>query len=193
MDKVLARVTAAQRSRLFPDADALPSPNPLLRQKDAAGTSATIQQSPFIASAHFCGSRPEYAFQNGPQGMGYYREGSPTQPTSPTVQRNGSGPAPDGSGPNGSAAQGKQRRQGKRKGAGKDASGNLHGEDGMPSAVDAGESSGDEDGGLAGAMAPMKGAEMTQRELVAQAFAGDDVEADFQQVSFPDLAETSAR
>ncbi|KAK9837770.1 hypothetical protein WJX74_004747 [Apatococcus lobatus] len=184
MDGVLARVAAAQRSRLFPAANGTSSHDPLQQQPTAAG-SAPNGSLDFIQAPQFSGSKPGYAFSKGPQGLGYYTESSQLRPAQPSLQPTTSAPQhKDGLG-NGVAAQAKGGK-GKRRGM---ANGALQHDKGLPSAVDEGGSSGEEDGGLAGAMAPMKGAEMSQRELVAQAFAGDDVEADFQQMKDAEVAE----
>lgn len=180
MDGVLARVAAAQRSRLFPAADGMPRmPSHGYSQQPATSSSPSSSLT-FIPAPHFTGTKPGYAFSKGSQGLGYYSETRQHQATQP-LQANGTAGEqnhPDANGVTGRAKRSKSKRRGL-------ANGNQRHGAGLPSAVDEGESSGEEDGGLMGAMAPMKGAEMTQRELVAQAFAGDDVEADFQQVRLP--------
>lgn len=187
MDGVLARVAATQRSRLFPAADGMPSHGH--SQQQPATSSSPNSGLTFIPAPHFTGTKPGYAFSKGSQGLGYYSETSQLQAmqSPPANGTAGEQNHLDGNGVTGHAKGSKHKRRGLANGA------QRH-EEGLPSAVDEGESSGEEDGGLMGAMAPMKGAEMTQRELVAQAFAGDDVEADFQQVRLSAmLCETSNR
>ena len=175
MNGALARVAAAQRSRLFPAADGVPGHGH--QQQSATAGSLPSSSLTFIPAPQFMGTRPGYAFSKGPQGLGYYSETSEHGAMQPP-QANGAAGEQNHRHANGVTGHAKGSRS-KRRGLANGAQ--RHGED-LPNAVDEGESSGEEDGGLMGTMAPMKGAEMTQRELVAQAFAGDDVEADFQQV-----------
>mmetsp|Transcript_37964 Transcript_37964/g.96008 ORF Transcript_37964/g.96008 Transcript_37964/m.96008 type:complete len:1095 (-) Transcript_37964:202-3486(-) len=148
----------------------------------AAGpSSGSQQQPPFIAAKKFTGAKAGYAFKRGPRGVGYYLDAvqikkhqSASQPPVRVAgdQSEAGAPAP-------TQAAARAANGGPAKTAG-----SKH----KPAAAANGHvSGGDDEGGSdgeAGAREGMKAAPGSaaerQRALISMAFAGDDVEAEFE-------------
>ncbi|KAG2441194.1 hypothetical protein HYH02_010038 [Chlamydomonas schloesseri] len=167
----------------------------------------------FVASKKFVGARPGYAFKKGPQGIGYYLD--PKQPlaaalTQPAAAAGGikggkgaAAAAAAAAAPVSVAGQAKPAQQSQQQQAGKgkhqqQQAGKAGGKPGAKGAADGtGASDGDDDDD--DEAAPLMKAAPSNKDLIRQAFAGDDVAAEFTAEKaaavaeeLPDIQEPSA-
>ncbi|KAG2423906.1 hypothetical protein HXX76_014959 [Chlamydomonas incerta] len=172
----------------------------------ANGSGGDGAAAKFVASKKFVGARPGYAFQKGPQGIGYYLD--PKQPLAAALAQPAAAGAGGAKGAKGAAAaaapvvvagQAKPAQQQQQQQAGKgkqqqQAGKALEKQGGKGDADSAAGSDGDDD-----EAAPIMKAAPSNKDLIRQAFAADDVAAEFAEEKaaavaeeLPDIQEPSA-